>query len=313
MTGPIQVHGLQSVGVTTTFNLEQVFEVGQLSIYDHVETVPDIEVTTEKVLDGYPPVFLLATRAAAGPSLIQRSKVKCSAMLSIYKDTSEQASGAGQHQVLLSGLFPTSIAYSMPADGNATESVSLAGYHKFWGGKSVSVAGFGTDTPATGIQRREDFLMNNSTLPADIRGINATGGNPLAEEGGGFKAKIMSASVNCDLGREGLFELGKKSAYHRYVSFPVEVTAEFSTIGLSGDLVDADGDADSNVSNQSIDLRLKDGLRINLGTKSKLQSIGYSGGDAGGDNVEVTYSYQTFNDFTVTHPHPDVHASGMPH
>ena len=96
MTSPREVHGLQNVGITTTFNLEQVFEVGQLQIYENVETVPDIEVTTEKVLDGYPPIFLLATRAAAGPTLIQRSKVKCSAMLSIYKDTSEQASGVGQ-------------------------------------------------------------------------------------------------------------------------------------------------------------------------------------------------------------------------
>ena len=84
MTNPIEVHGLQSVGITTTFNLEQVFEIGQLAIYENIETVPDIEVTTEKVLDGYPPIFLLATKEGAGPTLIQRSKAKCSAMLSIY-------------------------------------------------------------------------------------------------------------------------------------------------------------------------------------------------------------------------------------
>ena len=32
------VHGLQSVGITTTFNLEQVFELGQLAIYENIET-----------------------------------------------------------------------------------------------------------------------------------------------------------------------------------------------------------------------------------------------------------------------------------
>ena len=313
MTNPIEVHGLQSVGITTTFNLEQVFEIGQLAIYENIETVPDIEVTTEKVLDGYPPIFLLATKEGACPTLIQRSKAKCSAMLSIYKDTSEQASGVGQHQVLLSGLFPTSVGYTMPAEGNSTESVTLAGYHKFWGGEALSVSNFGTDAPKTGVQRREDFLMATSLLPTEIRGINAQGGNITAEEGGGFKAKITNIKVNCDLGREALFELGKRTPYHRYVSFPVEVTAEFTTIGLSGDLVDADGDATSNISNQTIDLKMADGLRLNLGEKNKLQSVGYSGGDAGGDNVEITYNYQTFNDFTVTHPHPDVAASGMPH
>ena len=34
--------GVQSVGITTTFNLEQVFEMGQLSIYQDVEEVPDV-------------------------------------------------------------------------------------------------------------------------------------------------------------------------------------------------------------------------------------------------------------------------------
>jgi len=42
-----------------------------------------------------------------------------------------------------------------------------------------------------------------------------------------------------------------------------------------------------------------------LGTKNKLASVNYGGGDAGGGNVTVTYSYTTFNDFTVMHPHDD--------
>ena len=46
-------HGLQSIGITTNFNLEQIFELGQLSLYENYEEVPDIEVTFEKVLDGY--------------------------------------------------------------------------------------------------------------------------------------------------------------------------------------------------------------------------------------------------------------------
>ena len=37
--------------------------------------------------------------------------------------------------------------------------------------------------------------------------------------------------------------------------------------------------------------------------------MNYGGGDAGGGNVTVTYSYTTFNDFTVLHPQ-DPNASG---
>ena len=32
-----------------------------------------------------------------------------------------------------------------------------------------------------------------------------------------------------------------------------------------------------------------------------MASVNYSGGDAGGGNVTVSYSFTTFNDFTVMH------------
>jgi hypothetical protein len=44
-----------------------------------------------------------------------------------------------------------------------------------------------------------------------------------------------------------------------------------------------------------------EGTRIYLGTKNKLTSVNYTGGDTGGGNVSVTYSYTTFNDFVVAH------------
>ena len=47
------VHGLQSVGMSSTFTLDQVFEMGQIEIYENIEEVADIEVTLEKVIDGY--------------------------------------------------------------------------------------------------------------------------------------------------------------------------------------------------------------------------------------------------------------------
>ena len=50
-------HGVQSVGITTNFNLEQAFELGQIQIYENIEGLPDVEVTLEKVLDGYPLLY----------------------------------------------------------------------------------------------------------------------------------------------------------------------------------------------------------------------------------------------------------------
>ena len=45
------VPGVQSVGITTNYNLEQTFQLGQLEIYQDIEEVPDIEISVEKVLD----------------------------------------------------------------------------------------------------------------------------------------------------------------------------------------------------------------------------------------------------------------------
>ena len=61
----IGAHGVQAVAVTTTFNLEQAFELGQLAIYENIEGVPDIEMTMSKVLDGYPLLYHLATNEAS--------------------------------------------------------------------------------------------------------------------------------------------------------------------------------------------------------------------------------------------------------
>ena len=66
-----------------------------------------------------------------------------------------------------------------------------------------------------------------------------------------------------------------------------------------------------NITDQTIRLATCEGTRIFLGSKNKLASVNYGGGDAGGGNVTVTYSYTTFNDFTVLHPQdPNVSGTG---
>src|SRR5688572_5422627 len=84
-------HGVQSVGITTNFNLEQVFELGQLSIYDNIEQIPDVEVTMEKVLDGYPLLYHLATANATSGTLVGRSNQKTTVGLAVFSDTMDSS------------------------------------------------------------------------------------------------------------------------------------------------------------------------------------------------------------------------------
>src|SRR5688572_27226139 len=71
------IRGLQSIGMTTTFDLERVFQIGMISLYENIENIPDIEVTLEKVLDGNPLIYHLATAGSPAATLTGRSAVKC--------------------------------------------------------------------------------------------------------------------------------------------------------------------------------------------------------------------------------------------
>lgn len=311
-------HGVQSVGITTTFNLEQVFELGQLELYENIEGIPDIEVTAQKVLDGYPLLYHLATPTAASPSLVGRSNERSFVMLNIYADTEEFA-GSGitpLQQVGMSGMFVSALTYTLNVDANSTEDVTLVGNNKEWtasGTDFVPVGLDGTDEPLSiatsgGVQRREDVLMGAgvagavSIWPTDIPGISSSGTNE--QSGDAFLAHLQTATITTDLGREELFELGRRGPYHRFVSFPVEVTTAIDVTSSEGDLVDAlaDPPGGTNLVDQTIDLLMREGTRLNLGLKNKLASVTYGGGDAGGGNVVVTYNYSNFNSLSITHP-----------
>ena len=66
-------------------------------------------------------------------------------------------------------------------------------------------------------------------------------------------------------------------------------------------MVGADENND-NLTNRTIFIELNDGTQFDFGTKNKLQSVGYTGGDTGGGNVSMTFSYITFNDLSVKTP-----------
>lgn len=341
-----EAHGVQSVAITTTFNLEQAFELGQLAIYENIEGIPTVEVTLSKVLDGYPLLYTLATAsdatggALAGPQLAKRAPAETMVQLGIFPETVEAVTGAPTTYVEMSGLTVSSVSYNFPLEDNFSEDVTLAGNSKIWNTYSdpgdcatpwtlASATGSpnfsdNADAPigSGGVNRRENLILATTTgeaadvdytyLPGDIAGVVS-----------GVKdatTHISNITVSTDLAREDLFELGSRSPYARTVTFPVEVTCDFEVTSVSGDLVNAIDDCGgaatacstaANLSDRRIRIAACEGTRIYLGDKNKLSSVSYGGGDAGGGNVSVTYSYQTFNDFTVLHENDDFNASGQ--
>jgi len=305
--------GVQSVGINTNFNLEQVFELGQISIYENIEGIPDVEVSMEKVFDGHGLIFPKACTGAAANTLVSRSKERCMVALGIFDDgldaIANDADTIADYEIQMDGLYVSNVSYSFPTDGNFSESVSFVGNSKTinnaklvkignvaGGGTNMSVFD-GTHTPPNiaggvgGIQRRENLDTVNTRLPTELPGVAAGGALGTA--------KIQSINISTDFGREDIYELGKRAPYYRAPNFPIEVTVDIEMIALSTDGINA-AEEQENLTEQTIKIQTEDGKIFDLGSKNRLSSVTFGGGDAAGGQATCTYSYTNFNDLTIT-------------
>jgi hypothetical protein len=321
--------GLQSVGMTTNFSLQQVFQLGQLDLYDNFENVPDVQVTINKVIDGTPPLYLIVMNGgeefpyANEKELPEIVNNRVNFRLGIYSDSVTAATGNATHHVDCSGMYLSAFTYTFPVEGNATEEITLVGNNKVWGsGGNFTMNEFGTTTPdaqgrapnAPSTIRRMNVNIGDSSLP--LATGNATSNRGAIPIPSGRTAAqrpyLQNISVSANLGRESILELGAMAPYFRYVNFPLEITSEFQVVAADGDKIDAKDFSDvsgcgqdyTNLAYQPVKIVVcgsgeADTLTVDLGTKNKLTSVNYTGGDTGGGNATITYSYQTFNKFKI--------------
>lgn len=336
--------GLQSAGVSTTFNSEPVSQLGTLKIYSQTETSPEVEVTLAKVIDGTAPLYSICTSKvdpntnttlkSINQDITQVSTNMVNVRIAAVNDTNALATGVANHYTLCERMYLSSVSYTLPVEGNATEEVTLVGSNKTWG-SSVTLPGNSDGTPygsgtdsivrrqyisVTGTQTaatrdgnsRITTLPTESILPANL---------PRFTVNNVLQPRLQNITISANFNRENINELGFFGPYYKYTTFPIEITSEFEVISVSGDLTNAndfewkDNEGNeassfdcttkySNLQNNEIVIKIcgttaSDSLYIDLGTKNKLTSVNYTGGDTGGGNATVTYSYQTFNKFNV--------------
>lgn len=304
ITSATWVKGVQSVGVTTNFSLEQFFEQGQLDVYANVEQVSDVEITINKILDGHTLLYQAATGSGnASTNIVAAADVASTAFLIIYPDTNSNASGVPEVLMHATGMRVGSLSYTFPVDGNATEDLTLVGnYKKFYAGSEVGYdinTGFrpinlSPHTPNNGLVRRQNFVLGSSILPYEV--VRASRGSATGA--------LQNVSVSADFGRDNLYELGAYKPYYKFASYPIAVTSDFELIATSGDRVDAGVGDNGDLEDREIKFVVQAGsgqaYEFDLGTKNKLTSVNYSGGDTGGGNATVTFSYQGFNKLLVS-------------
>lgn len=276
------VQGAQSVGVTTNFNLEQAFQLGQLALYDNIVVDPEVEVTINKVLDGEASIWNLAT---GGGSLVANANDQCTVVIGVGDDTAATLTSTAAVQC--TGMYISSVSYTIPVDGNITEDVTFVGNHK-----AVSGSVNAPSTSGATVLRRQHVQIGDSTLPSEVSGKN-----------------ITNITISADLGRESMYKLGQYAPFHRFVNFPLEVTTEFevsatSVDGVACDLNTITCTGGALPSEQSIVIKLCSAggstyYTFDMGAKNVLQSVNYTGGDTGGGNATITYSYSTYNDLDI--------------
>jgi hypothetical protein len=323
--------GVQSVGMTTNFNREQTFQLGTVEIYDNVETVPEVEVTINKVIDSTSPLYLMAMGGGGGigsaknASLVSLSNNRVHFRLGIYEDNNQFTENSAASYVVCTGMYLSSFNYTLPVEGNATEEITLVGNNKRW---NHNYAGVNTSGPSvgdtftqgkvmngvrpsssSGILRRQYFNIQGSTLPVGTGGIGGPTYNPSK------LPHLQNITMSANLGRESINQLGKFSPYCRYATFPIEVTSEFEIIAEDGDGLDFKdfsgdsfcGTSKTNLAYKTIRLAICDfdhrngnnSMTFDLGSKNTLTAVNYAGGDTGGGNATVTYSFRNFNDFKI--------------
>jgi hypothetical protein len=336
--------------MNTTFNLEQAFQLGTVELYENIENTPNVEVTMTKVIDNTAPLYTMCMGgsagvdgANAGQELGSLVNNRVNFRLGIFEDNKQYVKDGAKSHVVCSGMYLSRFNYTIPIDGNGTESVTLVGNHKIWNtgaflGQSsygfsaatifdpTTVVGSITPTKTSGILTRQYVNILDSVLPEGSGGIKRPNSTNTAQDGSTSRPHYQSITVSADLGRESINELGKFSPYCRYTTFPIEVTSEFQVVSPNGDYVDANdfylgdfcGVSKTNLKKHEIKIQINtantsntcgNGMILNLGKKNTLTSVNHSGGDTGGGNVTVTYSFRNFNNFAISAS--GTHANGI--
>lgn len=300
--------GVQSVGINSNFNIEKIFQLGQLAVYDQVENNPEVEITVNKIIDGTKPLFMLAMGGEDGAtsgSLVSFQNNRCNVQLGIFPDTETLVSGTAVAKVICTGMYASSINFTFPTDGNCTEEVTLLGTNKTWSSGGLSAVftdgdGDGGFT-ARSVARRYKFDKGSCVFPTGAGGMRVTD-NAVAP--------LTNVTVSCDFGREAIYTLGTYEPYYRYINFPVDVNTEIESLAIDGDYLNLNDSiyscTGSGTSLGYFPIKFVicgsgtgNKLTLDLGQKNKVQSVNYAGGDAGGGNVTVTYSFQNSSELTV--------------
>jgi hypothetical protein len=304
------IEGVQSVGINTTFDFEQSFELGVLTIYENIEGVPSVEVTMERnLVSGVEPLWNSISRigrTATGNStnttvpseqVLAVGEARPSVALQVYRENTTLAgNGTGSFSVKMSGMYLSNYTINVGVDGPATESLTLTGNDYKWEKATSNSLSVGPTT-TTGLTSASGVVWKRQNLNTAILAGHVPNGHI-------YGTGLQSISVSIDFGREDIFELGKKNPYYKSPTYPVEVSTDIEFIEtntVTRDYGPANWTQDStaDVTRNTVLGFVIGNIGVFMGSGNRLTGTSTTGGDAGGGNSTITFNYQTFNELAV--------------
>lgn len=269
------VHGAQSVGITTTFDMEPVFQLGQVKPVEVLQISPNVEITVSRALSNQNQTIW------TGDFISNVSDANKTVCIAIGDDTAPILTG-GTAQIYCTGAGISGVTYTFPVDGFFTEEVTFVAQHKQIGGCSVSIS----EDTGTKVKTRQYYSSGAPSL------VTSAG-------------NLTNITISTSVGRENLFKLGQWKPYYSYMNLPAEVTVEFEVSATSVDgiavgqnVAACASPTDSAFQEQNITLNIC-GKTFTM-EKCKLSSVTYGGGDTSGGNATINFTYTTYNSLTVS-------------
>jgi hypothetical protein len=267
------VNGAQSVGITTSFDLEPVFQLGQVKPVDILTVKPNVEITVSRVLSDQNQTMW------SGDFITNVGTATKTLCIAIGDDASPLLSSSAS--IYCTGVGLSGVTFTFPVDGMFTEEATFVAQHKSLGGCNINMS----EDTASKAKMRQHY----------------SGGAPALVTNAG---NLTNITISTSVGRENLFKLGQWQAYHNYANLPAEVTVEFEVSATTVDGIaiattaacgSPSGDA---YDEQNIILDLC-GKTFQM-DKCKLSNVTYGGGDTSGGNATINFTYTTYNNLTVT-------------
>lgn len=277
-----RINGAQSVSVSTNYNTEPVYQLGQGGAYSFLKELGDVECTISRVIDGWPCIYGMAM--GNNTTLTQASNFKSGIRMTVY----DEASGTATSSYEMMPCYVGNVSFNFPVEETFTEEITFVGND----GRYIT----GTANSA-GSKSTSRLMGRRNTIDMDASNFPGYGGNA-----------VQSISISFDLGREAAYGLGAMAPYTRYINFPVEITTEIVTNAkdsIGGGAVDSSVGpcADfAGAGDTTIKVALCDGSVFDVGSNNILQSENYSGGEAGGGNATFTSTYISYSYFKYTFP-----------